>query len=74
MNLQKFFRKEQPLVLQEGYIENDSDLITLKADRDDAWLDRQILGLLVRANNGFLSVSSIQRVCIAVLSLLPGLS
>ncbi|KAL2274357.1 hypothetical protein FJTKL_03274 [Diaporthe vaccinii] len=54
-NLQRFFRNQKPLVLQEGYIGNAADLVTLKADRDDAWLHRQILGLLVRVNNRFLN-------------------
>lgn len=61
-NLQRFFRSKKPLVLQEGYIGNAADLVTLKADRDDAWLDRQILGLLVRVNNRFLSVSPTQQI------------
>lgn len=72
-NLQRFFRNKKPLVLQEGYIGNASDLVTLKADRDDAWLDRQILGLLVRANNRFLSVSLIEQTVSALLNLLAEL-
>lgn len=67
-NLHRFFRSRQPLVLHEDYIGNASDLVSLKADRDDAWLDRQILGLLIRANNRFLSVSLIQRTLSAILS------
>ncbi|KAJ0119570.1 hypothetical protein J7T55_013773 [Diaporthe amygdali] len=50
-----FFLNKQPIVSQEGYIGNRADLVTLKATRDDAWLDRQILRLLVRANNRLLS-------------------
>lgn len=70
-NLQRFFRSKQPLVLQEGYIGNTGDLVTLKADRDDTWLDRQILGLLVRVNNRFLSVCLTQRIVSLVVSLNP---
>lgn len=58
MSLQNFFSNNQPLVLHEGYIGNTTDLVTLKAERDDAWLDRMILWLLVKANNRLLSVSS----------------
>ncbi|KAI3391060.1 hypothetical protein diail_8065, partial [Diaporthe ilicicola] len=54
-SLQNFFVHKQPLVPHEGYIGNTTDLVTLKAERDDAWLDRQILGLLIRANNRLLS-------------------
>lgn len=43
LSLQNFFRNKRPLVKHENYIGNMSDLITLRADRDDAWLDRQIL-------------------------------
>jgi hypothetical protein len=57
MSVQNFFNSKQPLVKHENYIGNTADLITLKAERDDAWLDRQILWLLVRANNRVLSVS-----------------
>ncbi|ROV96010.1 hypothetical protein VMCG_08013 [Cytospora schulzeri] len=55
ISLQNFFRTKQPLVKHENYIGNTADFITLKAERDDAWLDRQILRLLVRANNRVLS-------------------
>lgn len=57
MSIQNFFWNTQPIVKHEGYIGNTADLITLKAERDDAWLDRQILRILVRANNRVLSVS-----------------
>lgn len=67
MSVQNFFRNKQPLVNHENYIGNTADLITLKAERDDAWLDRQILWLLVRANNRVLSVSPLDdnRLCCA---------
>lgn len=61
-SLQNFFKNRQPLVLQEGYSANTTDLVTLKSEADDAWLDRQILGLLVKANNPLLSVSWIKLV------------
>ncbi|POS69243.1 hypothetical protein DHEL01_v212366 [Diaporthe helianthi] len=54
-NVENFFFNKQPIVLQEGYIGNITDLVTLKAEKDEAWLDRQILVLLVRANNRLLS-------------------
>lgn len=57
MSVQNFFHNKKPLVRHENYIGNTTDLITLKGERDDAWLDRQILRLLVRANNRVLSVS-----------------
>lgn len=59
-SIQNFFKRNRPLVSQEGYIGNRDDLVTLKADRDEAWLDRQILRLLVRTNNCVLSVSSLR--------------
>lgn len=63
-SIQNFFKNKQPLALQEGYIGNDTDLVTLKAERDDAWLDRVILGLLIRANNRFLRVRVIRLVAL----------
>lgn len=59
LSLQNFFKNKQPLVKHENYIGNTADMVTLKAERDDAWLDRQILRLLVRANNRVLSVSTL---------------
>lgn len=57
ISIRNFFHNRQPVVKHEGYIGNTTDLVTLKAERDDAWLDRVLLRLLVRANNGVLSVS-----------------
>lgn len=51
-----FFLSNRPIASQENYIGNTPDLLTLKASRDDAWLDRQILQLLVKTNSRVLSV------------------
>lgn len=53
------FETMSVLASQENYIGNTCDLVTLKSSRDDSWLDRQILKLLVRANTPLLSVSSV---------------
>lgn len=52
-----FFLSNRPIAWQENYIGNTPDLVTLKATKDDAWLDRQILHLLAKTNNRVLSVS-----------------
>lgn len=54
-----FFLANQPIAWQENYIGNTPDLVTLNAARDDAWLDRQILRLLVKTHNRVLSVSCV---------------
>lgn len=54
-----FFLHNRPIASHENYIGNTCDLVTLKSSRDDSWLDRQILKLLVRANTPLLSVSSV---------------
>lgn len=54
-----FFLGMRPIAWQENYIGNTPDLVTLNAISDDAWLDRQILRLLVKTNNRVLSVSSV---------------
>lgn len=57
LSVEHFFQHRQPLVLQENYMGNRADLVTLKAERDDAWLDNQILRFLVAANSRLLTVS-----------------
>ncbi|KAK3955217.1 hypothetical protein QBC32DRAFT_380493 [Pseudoneurospora amorphoporcata] len=49
-SLDGFFKAKEPLVRHERYLGCQSDLITLKAGRDDAWLDRRIIQLLVKYN------------------------
>lgn len=49
----------RPIAWQENYIGNTPDLVALNVTSDDAWLDRQILQLLVKINNRVLSVSSV---------------
>ncbi|KAK1774852.1 hypothetical protein QBC45DRAFT_24718 [Copromyces sp. CBS 386.78] len=49
-SLDNFFKAKEPLVRHERYLGCQSDLITLKAGRDDAWLDRRIIQLLVKYN------------------------
>lgn len=49
-SLENFFRAKEPLFRHERYIGCQSDMITLKAGRDDAWLDRVIMQLLVKYN------------------------
>ncbi|KAH7635317.1 hypothetical protein B0T09DRAFT_370564 [Sordaria sp. MPI-SDFR-AT-0083] len=49
-SLESFFKAKEPLVRHERYLGCQSDLVTLKAGRDDAWLDRRIIQLLVKYN------------------------
>ena len=49
-SLENFFRDKDPLLKHERYLGCQSDMITLKAGRDDAWLDRVIMQLLVKYN------------------------
>lgn len=57
-SLENFFRAKEPLFRHERYIGCQSDMITLKAGRDDAWLDRVIMQLLVKYNCAPLRVGS----------------
>ncbi|KAK3401496.1 hypothetical protein B0T20DRAFT_492207 [Sordaria brevicollis] len=49
-SLENFFKAKEPLVRHERYLNCQGDMITLKAGRDDAWLDEVIMRLLVKYN------------------------
>lgn len=57
-SLENFFKTKEPLVKHERYLNCQADMITLKAGRDDAWLDEVIMRLLVKYNCAPLRVGS----------------
>jgi len=61
-SLENFSRTQKPLAVHETYFACGSDMVSLKAGRDDAWLDRVIFKLLVRLNSAPLRVSMISAV------------
>lgn len=51
LSLENFFHNEAPVAVHEQYIGNRSDMLSIKAHRDDAWLDRKIFQLLVKLDS-----------------------
>lgn len=58
MSLENFFDVEAPIAKSEQYIGNTTDMVALKAGRDDAWLDRKIFQLLCKLDSAPIRVST----------------
>ncbi|KAK3690188.1 hypothetical protein B0T22DRAFT_379341, partial [Podospora appendiculata] len=58
--LQNFFHHHAPLVRHEVYTSARSDFVSFKAGRDESWLDRVILRLLVKFDSNPLRVCSLR--------------
>ena len=57
-SVKNYFDEEQPTVLEEQYIREREDIITLRACEENTWLDTCIQAFLSKFTTGFIRVSN----------------